>query len=67
MPALVLTAAGAKNAVFSYSSRRLGQAAVPRVVINTCYFPFLPFQSIDKSRVRPSETMGLSSAPSDVV
>lgn len=41
--------------------------ASPSVVINTRYFPFSPFQSIDKSRVRPAETMALSSAPSDVV
>ena len=38
----------------------------PIVVINTCYFPLSPFQSIDKSGVRPARTMALSSLPSDV-
>lgn len=41
-------------------------AASPSVVINTGYFPLSPFQSIDKSRVRPVGTMALSVAPSDL-
>lgn len=41
-------------------------ATSPCVVINTRYFLLSAFQSIDKSGVRPAETMALSSAPSDV-